>query len=152
MIEHIFVGELMRQAWLRHWRDFDLLRPVTDAAGYDIVMSAGGSTRHIQLKSSALGATTAKQNINLALTRQAAGCVVWIWFDPNNIKLDHFLWIGGNQHEKIPDLGSRIAKHTKADASGVKKERVNLRTVPKGRFKKILSISDLFDHLFIGVV
>ncbi len=58
MLEHLFVGGIMRKLWLLGVRDFDVLRPITDAAGYDIVLSAGGAIRHVQLKSSALTAKT----------------------------------------------------------------------------------------------
>jgi len=40
LLEHIFVGQVMRNLWLRGIRDFEVLRPVTDAAGYDVVLSA----------------------------------------------------------------------------------------------------------------
>lgn len=76
MLEHMLLGVLMREAWIREKLDFDVLWPVTDAAGYDFVMVAGGITRHVQTKASFLGATTATQKINKGLAMHPSGCVI----------------------------------------------------------------------------
>ena len=73
VLEHLFVGELLRVLWLRGVHG-EVLRPFVDDAGYDLVVDANRITRHIQLKSSFLHATTARQKVHqdLGLSRAAA--------------------------------------------------------------------------------
>ena len=151
LIEHLLVGEVMRHLWVQGCRDFELLRPTTDAAGYDVVMSAYGQTRHIQLKASGATATTSKQNINTALMRHASGCVVWARFDVATMTFSGFLWFGGTPSSPLPDLGNVIAKRTTPKTDGTKPNRPNIRSVPKGRFEQLNSIADLTFKLF-GVI
>ncbi|MEM9911558.1 MAG: hypothetical protein AAF922_12325 [Pseudomonadota bacterium] len=48
----------------------------------------------------------------------------------------------------LPGLWDRVAKHTKANSAGVKKERNDRRVLAKGKFKMLGSYDDVFDHLF----
>ena len=67
LIEHLFLGELMRSLWLQRVTQFEVLRPQVDDSGYDLVIEANRVTRHIQLKSSFRGAATngVKASLNL---------------------------------------------------------------------------------------
>ena len=85
LIEHLFVGEVLKHLWIAGHRDVEVLRAEFDARGYDLVIEAGGVMRHIQLKSAASGAKTAKVSISRDLARKPGGCVVWIWFDPETL-------------------------------------------------------------------
>src|SRR5690348_2044567 len=38
IVEHVFVGEALRQLWKRGARDVEVLRSEFDAGGYDLVM------------------------------------------------------------------------------------------------------------------
>ncbi|MCF6306037.1 MAG: group I intron-associated PD-(D/E)XK endonuclease [Rhodobacteraceae bacterium] len=148
MLEHLFVGGIMRELWLRGVRDFDVLHPITDAAGYDIVLSAGGAIRHVQLKSSALTAKTSRQGINTALAKQPSGCVVWMRFDADTLALGPFGWFGGLLAQALPDLGNRVGKHTKGNAEGIKAERKSIRVLNKGDFSWVETTSQIADLLF----
>ena len=50
IIEHVFVGDALRELWRAGVMDVEVLRSEFDAYGYDLVMSRGAITRHIQLK------------------------------------------------------------------------------------------------------
>ena len=58
VIEHLFVGDLLRCLWRRGSRDIEVLRAEVDRAGYDLVLESNGVLRQVQLKASYLGART----------------------------------------------------------------------------------------------
>lgn len=148
LIEHLFVGEIMRELWSRNRRDIEVLRPVTDAAGYDIVIACNGIIRHIQLKTSGTSAKTVVQKVNIALASQPSGCVVWIIINPNTLEIGSYLWFGGQPGTKLPGLGDKFGKHTKGDQHGVKAQRPNIRQLAKGKFTKVANTAVLVDLLF----
>lgn len=148
LIEHLLVGELLKHLWKRRIRDAEVLHAEVDSAGYDIVLDACGTMRHVQLKASYAGAKTARVNIHKRLASKPGGCVIWVWFDPETLELGPFLWFGGKPGEKLPDLGDRIARHTKGNSQGIKTERQNLRVLPKGQFERLETIEALAEALF----
>lgn len=148
-LEHIFIGDCLQALWANGIRDAELLRSDVDAGGYDLVMEVGGILRHIQLKSSFLGASTANQTINAKLMDKPSGCIVWIQFDPETFQLGPFLWFGGEPGERLPDLTTFTkAKHTRGNKDGVKRERKNSYRVPKGKFEKLETLGELLNRLF----
>ncbi|TDJ71419.1 MAG: hypothetical protein E2O39_08410 [Planctomycetota bacterium] len=149
LLEHLFVGAVLRALWLAGPVHAEVLKPQVDDAGYDIVVESKGILRHIQLKSSFLGAKTASQKIHRRLAEKPGGCVVWIMFDPETLDLGPFLWFGSPPGEPLPDLRSfKIARHTKGDATGHKALRPMIRVVPKGRFTRLDTIEDVVGVLF----
>lgn len=78
LIEHVFVAEVLQEAWFTREQCIDVLRSEVDAAGYDVVFECGGIVRHIQLKASASGGKTSRQTINRRLSEKPSGCVVWV--------------------------------------------------------------------------
>ena len=149
LIEHAFVGEILRNLWRAGIYEVDVLRAETDASGYDIVLEVGSITRHIQLKSSAITSSTSTQKVNLALGNKPSGCALWLLFNASTLELGPFLWFGGLPGEPFPDItGFRVAKHTKGNSEGVKAERKNIRVIPKGKFAKVDSMSGVIEMLF----
>lgn len=148
LLEHLFVGEIMRHLWLSGRRDVELLRSEVDNGGYDLVLECNGIVRHVQLKASHRGSKTAKVNININLADRPSGCVIWIQFDETTLELGPYLWFGGKPGEPLPPLGDRVSRHTKADMTGLKKERPALREVRKASFVNLSTISDLAVTLF----
>lgn len=148
-LEHIFIGDCLRVLWARGIRDAEVLSPDVDAGGYDVVMEVHGTLRHIQLKASYNGSRTSSQTINARLSEKPSGCVVWMGFDPETIALGPFLWFGDGPGHPLPDLsGFRKARHTKGDAQGVKGERRNSYTLPRGAFEKVETLEELLGRLF----
>lgn len=148
VIEHLFVGDLLRCLWRRGVRDIDVLRAEVDRAGYDLVLEADGVMRHIQLKASYRGARTSEVGINVNLARKPSGCVIWIWFDPETMDLGPFLWFGNRPSQPLPPLGDRVGKHTRGDNTRSKADRPNIRVLTKGRFSKLRSMEEITDVLF----
>lgn len=139
----------MQRLWLRGITQFEVLKPQVDDSGYDLVIEANGILRHIQLKSSFDKASTGNVKVNLKLALKPSACVIWIRFDPDTINLGPFLWFGGTPGDPIPDITMlKMAKHTRANAQGVKQERPNQRSIPISKFEKITDFDTLVTKLF----
>ncbi len=152
LLEHLFIGAILSHLWRNGPIAAEVMKPQVDDAGYDIVIEVNSLIRHIQLKSSFIGARTASQKIHLRLAEKPSGCVIWIWFDANTLDLGPFLWFGDEPGKPLPDLsGYKVARHTKGDATGRKAERPMLRVVSKGKFRALTSVADVVAALF-GVV
>jgi hypothetical protein len=149
LLEHLFAGAVMRHIWLTSTTRVEMLKPQVDDGGYDLVLEANGIVRHIQLKASHLGATTAGVKVNVLLGRKPGGCVIWMHFDRVTLDFGHFLWFGGAPNEPLPDLSLfKISTHSKANAQGLKLERPNIRDVPKAQFQRLEGIGELVQRLF----
>jgi hypothetical protein len=59
-----------------------------------------------------------------------------------------YRWLGGLPGERLPDIGGKIARHSRANVQGIKAERPGIRSVPLSSFVPLVSISDLLDRLF----
>ncbi|MBY5973602.1 hypothetical protein KUV28_14670 [Ferrimonas balearica] len=146
-VEYIFLAGICKVAW-QYDTPLEVLRTQTDAQGYDLILDCNGVQRHIQLKSSRNGGSTADQKISTRLAAKPSGCVVWIVFDEETLEQTSFLFFGGHPNSPLPELGNRIAKHTKGNSAGVKAERPNIRVVTKGRFDPVAGYEALYLRLF----
>jgi hypothetical protein len=151
LIEHLFVGELLKYSWAFRSCSLAIAKPEVDNGGYDIIAEEGSVVRHIQLKTAHRGASAKSQKIHRALCDKPAGCVVWIQFDEATLELGPYLFFGGGPQERLALDGFKVAKHAKANALGVKAERQNIRVVPRTRFRKKDTIEALYAELFAGV-
>ena len=152
LIEHLLVGELLKYSWEHTRRSGDPLIEISngevDRGGYDLIAEFAGHLRHIQLKGSRVGATTAKQNVRKALAEKPSGCVVWVFFSENPWNLGPFLYFGAEPGAQLPALGDRTARHEKGDANGIKRERPKISVVTKSKFKQFGTIAALWEALF----
>jgi hypothetical protein len=149
LLEHLFVGELLRHLWQKGIFNAEFLRPEVDNGGYDLSVGYGSSVRHIQLKTSHLKGKASYQKVRTRLAEKPSGCVVWIMFDENTLTLGPFLWFGGEPGKPLPDISTfPIAKHTKGNAMGKKAERSNVRVVKRRFFERLSSIEELAPKLF----
>ena len=126
----------------------EVSRADVDRGGYDLIAELGGCLRHIQIKGSVCGSATARQKVHVALADKPSGCVVWVYLNEEDWNLGPFLYFGGDPGTPMPPLGDKVARHTKGDATGEKKERPNIREINKGRFRKLETI----DEVWGGVV
>jgi hypothetical protein len=150
MLEHLFVGEVMRQLWLERIYDLEVLNPQVDSAGYDLAFERGSIVRHVQLKSARKGARFGYQKVSLDLASKPSGCVVVVEFD-ERLVLGPFYWFGGTAGAKLPDILSfHTARHTKANAQGEKRERPNIRKVMRSRFERLATIEEVVRRLFLA--
>lgn len=148
VLEHLFVGELLRCLWRRGIRNMEVLRAEVDMGGYDLVVEANRVLRYIQLKSSHRTAATAQVPVNINLESKPGGCVIWMRFDPETVELGPYLWFGARPGEPALSLGSKIGRHSKGDKNGVKAFRPNIRVLPIGRFEKLNTMDSVVDALF----
>lgn len=149
LIEHLFVGELLKVSWLRHKCSLEIAKPEVDNAGCDIIAEAKDVVRHIQLKTSMVGGKTARQKVHARLAEKPSGCVVWIYFNATTMELGPFHYFGSRAGEKLPSLDQlKIAKHTKGNKDGLKAERKNIRILPKAMFKQLAGIEQVYEALF----
>jgi hypothetical protein len=145
LIEHVFLGELLRGLWRKNVRDLEILRPEVDSGGYDLALECRGIVRHVRLKSAHGNAKRAAITANVKLIDRPSACILWIYFDPDTLLLGPFLWFGGAPGEKIPSLGEKVATHTKHNAD--REKSPSHRVVAKSRFTRLETIDDVIKHL-----
>ena len=149
MIEHLFIGELLKLSWQKGDCDLEIARAEVDNSGYDIIAEKNGVIRHIQLKSSYEGSAMNPVKVQTRLMDKPSGCVIWIIFVEDTIELKEFLFLEVAARKGMIDIfDCPVAKHTKGDKDGAKKERINLRKVSKGKFNPYKSIEEIYDKLF----
>lgn len=149
LLEHLFAGEVMRDVWLSGTKRLEIMKPQVDDGGYDLVLEARSVVRHVQLKATYRGSTVNRFKIHTALAAKPSGCVVCLQFDPDTLELGPFFWFGGEPGSPLPSLdGYPVAKHTKGDSQGLKKERPSLRVIPLSKFKKESSVAAIVERLF----
>lgn len=148
IVEYLFVGELLRSCWERGISDVEVLRSDTDSFGYDLLLSRGSVSRHVQLKTSRHDARTDQQKISLSLATKPSGCVIWILLTAD-LRFHSFLWFGASPNEPLPDISKkRTARHAKGNSEGVKNERANHRELQRKDFEKLESLADVLNRLF----
>jgi len=152
LVEHVFISEVLQEAWYYYGKTVEVLRSEVDASGYDVVFECNGVLRHVQLKTSRHVSKTARQKVNIALASKPSGCIVWIQrkedFELFRASLS-YLFFGGASGMPLPSLkGFKVATHTKGNAEGVKKERAAIRVIPKAKFTLIATTRDLVAILF----
>jgi hypothetical protein len=149
LLEHLFVGELLKCLWAKGITEVECLRPEVDGDGYDLALAFRDIIRHVQLKASYHGAKTSRQKIHVHLAGKPSGCVIWIVFDEQTLQFKHFLWFGGSPGEPLPSIDSfQVARHTKGNSQGTKLLRPKLRVAPRRAFTQIASMEALVAELF----
>lgn len=149
LIEHLFVGELLKLSWMKKDFTLEIAKPEVDNSGYDIILEGNGVIRHIQLKAAFLGSSTVFQNIHVSLAKKPSGCVILVYFDSQTLSLGPYFYFGSAPGLPLPSLSNlKIAKHSRGNSLGVKAERPNIRKISKSQFEVINSVSDLYEKLF----
>jgi hypothetical protein len=148
VVEHLFLADLSRYLMLERRTPFEALRAEFDAFGYDVVVEAAGVMRHIQLKAGRSDGKRTEVEINTALANKPSGCVIWIMIDPKTFALGPFYWFGGEPGQPLPCLGDRVARHSKGDATGVKKLRPAMRLLRKTGCRRVETFAELGEVMF----
>lgn len=152
ILEHSFLGALGRELWKRRCFDAEILRAEVDAAGYDIVVSVGSVTRHIQIKSEISGGHASVLPISERLSGKHSGCVIVIFVDRDTLEAQGYAFFGAEPGAPLPDVSDeKRAKHTKGDAQGKKGERKHHRNLKLSRCQRVADIEGLTDLLFGNV-
>jgi hypothetical protein len=145
---HIFLGQLLVHMWRNGGRDIEVLKSEVDRAGYDVVLESNGIIRHVQLKSSFRGSKVREVDVSTKLLRKPGGCILWLEFDRESLALEGYYWFGGMAGTALPDLGCRVARHSKGNSVGEKTERPIHRVVTRGRFEALDDIGQVIQKLF----
>ena len=146
---HAFLAAIGTEIWRRGHFDAEILRAEFDAGGHDLVITANGVTRHIQLKAIKLSAKSNSWGTSQRLADQRSGCVVVLHIDDQNLRIRQFGLFAGPPGQALPDItGYRPTKHTKADSMGRKGVRKGRWEVPKSKFHHYDQLSGLYDALF----
>ncbi len=149
LIEHLFIGELLKLAWINGDCQLEIGKPEVDNSGYDVILEAHRIIRHVQLKASYTGGKTSRQKVHLKLSEKPSGCIIWVYFDEESLELGPFYFFGGRPGEPLPPIQeSKIARHTKGNQNGYKAERPNIRQLNKGDFTRYDTIQDVYNVLF----
>jgi hypothetical protein len=152
LVEHVFIAEVLQEAWFGFDQVVEVLRAEVDASGYDVVFECGGVLRHIQLKTSKRDGKRKSVNVNIALANKPGGCVVWLLREDDRTTRRvglAYLFFGGMPGEKLPALdGFGVGKHSKGDSTGKKSKRPAIRLIPKTKFTKVESVRELVEKLF----
>ena len=148
IVEHLFIGDVLRRLWQHRITDIEILRSEFDAGGYDLVLSHRNIVRHIQFKTVGVSAKASPTKISLKLAEKPSGCVILIVVTPCLI-LDSYLWFGDEPGKPLPGIDAlKIAKHNKGTAKGIKNDRPNHRTLPRNRFVRLATLDDVIERLF----
>ena len=150
VVEHVFLGELLRHLWVAKIAGVQVLKPEVDASGYDLVLSLGKVIRHVQLKTSMHDGATQRQPVHESLGEHQSGCVVWIVLN-DDLTFACFRWYGAAPGEPLPDL-TRFKRVMKAglNAKGIKRQKKRVWNVPKSKFGVVPDMAGLVGKLFGG--
>ena len=155
IIEHLFIGEVLKELWNKQATQVEVLKPQVDDAGYDIVIECKRNSKsdtsipcYIQLKSAFVGSKTAKVSLSEKLTSKPHWCVIWVFFDPK-FTLKSFLCFGTATGQTSSDIATlKPTRHSKGDATGNKTIRPGHYDVPRGEFIELAKIQNVIDKLF----
>lgn len=152
LVEHAFVSEILQEVYYGRGQAVEVLRSEVDSYGYDLILECNNVMRHVQLKTSRPDGRASGQKVHTKLGEKPGGCVIWIIRhecpESRRMRLS-FRFFGGAAGKPLPSLAEfKVAKHSKGNASGEKKERPAIRVIPKSRFRKIETTAELVSVLF----
>jgi hypothetical protein len=153
IVEHIFLGEVLRTFWRNDIVNLEILKSEFDAHGYDVVLGMAAIVRHIQLRTKLQRIGRAKVKparvpISTQLATKPSGCVIWIVVSPT-LELGPYFWFGAAPGTPLPDLSEfRAPKRLGRRAGGERPMRINHKVIPGSAFEKIDSLDELLIRLF----
>ena len=146
IVEHVFVGDALREFWRQGVTNVEVLRSEFDAYGYDLVMSYGPVVRHIQFK-----ASTKKKPYKVSIARslfeKPSGCVIWIGVS-SDLHLGPFYWLGGQPGQPLPMADKLKTAKGRRNKDGVRTDRQNHVYIPDSHFTRVDSLRDILRRLF----
>lgn len=147
IVEHVFVGDVLRRLWRRGVVDAEVLRSEFDAYGYDLVLARGRIVRHIQFKT---GTASKPANVSVAraLEDKPSGCVIWIRVD-RDLQMGPYFWLGDLPGKPLPPVSHfpNPLRPTR-NGQGERPPRRNHRSVPGHEFRRLNTLDDVLEALF----
>ncbi|HEX4695101.1 hypothetical protein [Sphingomonas sp.] len=148
ILEHRFVSDVTSELWRRGIFDFAVSHSEVDNSGYDLIIEAGSTVRHIQLKAMQVSGARRDFGLQLRLADKPSGCAVLMLHDPTTLSIAEYRLFAGTAGNPLPSLGDKAVWHTKGNALGVKAERPALRSIPISSFLPVQDTIALVDRLF----
>ena len=145
--EHVLLGQIGTEL-LARGVDYDEYHSSVDKEGFDVLLEAGHIQRHTQLKVKIKGGARSEITVHTRLAARPSGCVVWLTYDPVAREFCDIRWFGGRPGEPLPELGTKVAKHSRGNSQGVKADRPEHRVLPARRFERLADTAHLVDRLF----
>lgn len=147
ILEHIFIAEILKEDHLLHNKlsSIEISRPEVDAYGYDLICEKEDVVIHMQLKTLIKGAETKSFKLHTNLSKKKHWCVVVIIYDIN-LDIFSFLFYGKTKKIDNPFPFDKIAKQTKSDKNGIKKNRDDIRILHSSMCIKVETISKLLNE------
>jgi hypothetical protein len=130
VLEQIFCSDLLQAAWRANLPPLEIDRPFVDRAGYDLVISAGSLTRHVQLKGVRVGGRKRTVPVQRALQDKPNPCVVLLMAEEveHRIVLSYRLFPAPGQPFDFATFPT--ARHPRRNAAGVRPERAGVIDLP----------------------
>lgn len=136
IVEYKFLSELFIYCASQN-KELELLKSEHDSFGYDVVLKVGSHIKYIQLKSKKAEGKTAIWNIRKSLVKNNNGSVILIEIEYGDTNIE---------------LGYRILDENKKDTilrRATKEGKKWQCQINIGELKKVNSITELFNHLFM---
>ncbi len=147
---HAFLAAIGTEIWRRGHFDAEILRAEFDAGGHDLVITANGVTRHIQLKAVKISGKSAYWDTSQRLADQPSGCVVVLHIDDQDLRIHRSGLFAAPPGDPLPDITSfRKSKHDKGDSKGRKAVRKGRWDVPKSKFDIYEQVAALYNAMFV---
>lgn len=147
IVEHVFVGDALRELWRLGVYDVEVLRSEFDAHGYDLVMARGKIVRHIQFKT---GTQKKPGTVSLsrALAEKPSGCAIWIRLEPD-LSMGPFFWFGAAPGQPLAALHHLPnSRRVTPNKTGIRPVRKNHHEVPGAAFVPRSSLREILVDLF----
>ena len=137
-LEHLLLAKLSQVIWRR--RGSKLLEIATaeiDNKGFDVVLTLGDITRHVQLKCLKLVGKRAHIDVNVGLGLKPSGSVLLCEYDPENLEFERFRFFGNAPGKRLSSIKNLpVALNPRRNKQG-RTPRKNVRRIPKSRFEQV---------------
>jgi hypothetical protein len=147
LVEHMFLAEILQEAWFVREQQVEVLKAEVDAFGYDLVLECNGILRHVQLKASEETGYTSRQTINSTLENKSGACIVWIVLkrihEIHRFEMTYLFFGGAKSDLPMPSLGEVVGMNPRS-----KTIRANTRVIKKNQFERISTTTELLNRMF----
>jgi hypothetical protein len=138
LVEHVFLADLLRQMWYDREEVVEVAKAQVDSWGYDLVLTVGSKTRHVQLK------TSVPADVSELLIKREGGCVVAVLPSEDAQRVCYRVWEDKSSFSNLPNARRKVYRR----GSEERQKRSGHRKVSAGLFSKPMSISGLCEVLF----
>lgn len=148
-LEHLLLAQLSQILWRRSGRHLlEIATAEIDNKGFDVVLTLGSITRHVQLKTLKLGGKRRKIEVNIGLAFKPSGCVLVCEYDPKTLEFESFSFLGNSPGKRLHKLKQYpVALNTRRSLQG-RTPRKNVRKIPKSHLECIATVEEVARKLF----